>query len=135
MEAGNDSSPPYLLTREDTMNEAYTMNWEEYERVNGPLKDMTINDMTIELQNFIKEQEMKTQNDQFKIDMGLTNDEERLLALADDMAAAMSDLNPQNYKEFVDARDRFRKVIAEIVNKTKQNEARIAKMKEAILAA
>jgi hypothetical protein len=51
------------------------------------------------------------------------------------MAAAMSNLNSQNYKEFVDARDRFRKVIVEIVNKTKQNEARIAKMKADILAA
>lgn len=72
---------------------------------------------------------------EFKVEMGLTNDEERLLALADDMAAAMSNLNAQNYKEFIDARDRFRKVISEIVTKTRKNEERIAKMKEAILAA
>jgi hypothetical protein len=104
------------------------MDWEHYERVNG-------NDLVQQLQNFVKEHEMKTQNIEFKMDIGLTNDEERLLALADDMAAAMSNLNAQNYKEFVDARDRFRKVIAEIVNKTKQNEARIAKMKADILAA
>ena len=113
------------------MQNIYTMDWEHYERINGKITDT----MVKELQNFVKEHEMKTQNIEFKMDMGLTNDEERLLALADDMAAAMSNLNSQNYKEFVDARDRFRKVIAEIVNKTKQNEARIAKMKEAILAA
>jgi hypothetical protein len=110
------------------MQKMYTMDWEHYERVNG-------NDLVQQLQNFVKEHEMKTQNIEFKMDIGLTNDEERLLALADDMAAAMSNLNAQNYKEFVDARDRFRKVIAEIVNKTKQNEARIAKMKADILAA
>lgn len=72
---------------------------------------------------------------EFKVEIGLTTDEERLLALADDMAAAMSNLNSQNYKEFVDARDRFRKVISEIVTKQRKNEERIAKMKEAILAA
>ncbi len=113
------------------MQNIYTMDWEHYERINGKITDT----MVKELQNFVKEHEMKTQNIEFKMDMGLTNDEERLLALADDMAAAMSNLNSQNYKEFVDARDRFRKVIAEIVNKTKQNEARIAKMKADILAA
>jgi hypothetical protein len=72
---------------------------------------------------------------EFKVEIGLTTDEERLLALADDMASAMTNLNPQNYKEFVDSRDRFRKVISEIVTKQRKSEERIAKMKEAILAA
>jgi hypothetical protein len=103
------------------------MDYDHYGKLNE--------NMEKQMENFLKEHEMKTQNIEFKMDMGLTNDEERLLALADDMAAAMSNLNAQNYKEFVDARDRFRKVIAEIVNKTKQNEARIAKMKADILAA
>ena len=112
------------------------MDWEHYEKVNGGNLSLSTSDIMVkEIQNFLKEHEMKTQNIEFKMDIGLTNDEERLLALADDMAAAMSNLNAQNYKEFVDARDRFRKVIAEIVNKTKQNEARIAKMKADILAA
>ncbi len=109
------------------MLKIYTMDYDHYGKLNE--------NMEKQMENFLKEHEMKTQNIEFKMDMGLTNDEERLLALADDMAAAMSNLNAQNYKEFVDARDRFRKVIAEIVNKTKQNEARIAKMKADILAA
>ncbi len=111
------------------------MNWEHYERLNGKQSSSVVNTMVKELQNFVKEHEMKTHNNEFRIEMGLTSDEERLLALADDMAAAMTNLNAQNYKEFVDARDRFRKVIAEIVNKQRNSEERIAKMKEAILAA
>lgn len=85
-------------------------------------------------QEMIKGTEMKNENN-FKIDMALTNDEQVLLTLADDMAAAMSNLNSQNYKEFIDARDRFRSMIAAIAKKTKENENRIAHMKAAILAA
>lgn len=120
------------------MQEIYTMNWEEYERINGRMNriNMTMDEMTAELKNFVKETEMK--NEQmlgFTMNMGLTNDEERLLALGDDMASAMTNLNPQNYKEFVDSRDRFRKVISEIVTKQRKSEERIAKMKADILAA
>jgi hypothetical protein len=86
-------------------------------------------DMTIE------DGPVKNNKIEFKVDMVLTNEEQTLLSLADDMAAAMSNLNSQNYKEFIDARDKFRSVISELVNKQRKTEARIAKMKEAILAA
>lgn len=72
---------------------------------------------------------------QFSVNMGLTNDEEILLQLADDMASAMTDLNPQNYKEFIDARDKFRDKIRDIVGQTRKNEERLRKMKEFIEAA
>lgn len=98
---------------------------------------MTTDEMVNELQNyFVKGKDMKSENKiEFRHEMGLTNDEQRLLELADDMAAAMSNLNSQNYKEFIDARDRFRSMISEMCKKTKENEIRIAHMKAAILAA
>ena len=99
------------------------------------MPDMTIDDMTKELKRFIEDGPVKNNKIEFKVDMGLTTEEQTLLSLADDMAAAMSNLNSQNYKEFIDARDKFRSVISELVNKQRKTEARIAKMKEAILAA
>jgi hypothetical protein len=63
---------------------------------------------------------------------GLTVDEEELINLADDMASSMADLNSQNYKMFVDTRDRFRAKIKTMVQKLQSNEERIAKVKKAI---
>ena len=65
----------------------------------------------------------------------LTNDERDLIALADEMASAMSNLNPQTYDTFITARDKFRAKIAKIVNKNLHNEERLRKMKEYIEAA
>jgi ribosomal protein L29 len=44
----------------------------------------------------------------------------------------MADLNSQNYKMFVDTRDRFRAKIKTMVQKLQSNEERIAKVKKAI---
>lgn len=84
----------------------------------------------LEITNMNREQKIE-----FSVDIGLTSEEQLLLSLADDMSAAMTSLNSQNYKEFIDARDRLRSVISEMVKKGKTSEARIAKMKEAIRAA
>ena len=67
--------------------------------------------------------------------MEITNDERDLIALADEMASAMSNLNPQTYDTFITARDRLRAKISQIVNKTIHNEERLRKMKEYIQAA
>lgn len=63
---------------------------------------------------------------------GLTMDEEELVNLADDMASAMTDLNSQNYKSFIDARDRFRAKIKSMVEHLRLNEERITKMKKIV---
>lgn len=63
---------------------------------------------------------------------GLTIDEEELINLADDMASAMADLNAQNYKSFVDSRDRFRNKIKSMVEQIRVNEERITKMKKIV---
>jgi hypothetical protein len=68
-------------------------------------------------------------------DLGLTDDETILMELADEMASAMSDLNPQNYKVFVDARDKVRKKIGEMTQKQKDTTDRIEKIKAAVIAA
>ena len=99
------------------------------------MPDMTIDDMTKELNRFIEDGPVKNNKIEFKVDMGLTTEEQTLLSLADDMAAAMSNLNSQNYKEFIDARDKFRSVINDMCEKGRKSEARIAKMKADILAA
>ena len=99
------------------------------------MPDMTIDDMTKELKRFIEDGPVKNNKIEFKVDMGLTTEEQKLLSLADDMSAAMTNLNSQNYKEFIDARDKFRSVINDMCEKNRKSEARIAKMKEAILAA
>ena len=67
-------------------------------------------------------------------ELGLTLDETVIMELADEMASAMSDLNPQNYKTFVDARERFRDKIKQMVRKQKVSEERIAKIKETVLS-
>lgn len=66
------------------------------------------------------------------LDSGLTVDEEELVNLADDMASAMTDLNSQNYKSFIDARDRFRAKIKSMVEHLRVSEERISKMKKTI---
>lgn len=63
---------------------------------------------------------------------GLTVDEEELVNLADDMASAMTDLNSQNYRMFIDTRDRFRTKIKSMVQQIHVNEERLAKMKQVI---
>ena len=63
---------------------------------------------------------------------GLTVDEEELVNLADDMASAMTDLNSQNYKMFIDTRERFRAKIKTMVQQIHVNEERLAKMKQVI---
>lgn len=63
---------------------------------------------------------------------GLTMDEEELVNLADDMASSMADLNSQNYKAFIDAREKFRDKIRTMLQKIQTNEEKIAKMKKAI---
>jgi hypothetical protein len=63
---------------------------------------------------------------------GLTVDEEELVNLADDMASAMTDLNSQNYKSFIDARERFRAKIKSMVEHLRVNEERITKLKKTI---
>jgi hypothetical protein len=68
-------------------------------------------------------------------DLGLTDDETVLMELADEMASAMSDLNPQNYRIFVEARDKVRKKIGEMVQKQKTLDDRIEKIKAAVIAA
>lgn len=63
---------------------------------------------------------------------GLTVDEEELVNLADDMASAMTDLNSQNYKSFIDSRDRFRAKIKSMVEHLRVSEERITKMKKIV---
>lgn len=63
---------------------------------------------------------------------GLTVDEEELVNLADDMASAMTDLNSQNYKSFIDARERFRNKIKSMVEHLRVSEERITKMKKIV---
>lgn len=67
-------------------------------------------------------------------ELGLTLDETVIMELADEMASAMSDLNPQNYKTFVDAREKFRDKIKQMMRKQQQLDQRIAKMKETVLS-
>lgn len=62
----------------------------------------------------------------------LTKDEMEIVALADEMASSMASLNSQTYDTFIQSRDRFRKKIKQICDKTKKNEERIKKMKEAV---
>lgn len=62
----------------------------------------------------------------------LTMDEEILLNLADDMASAMSSLNSQNYKTFIDARDKLRNHIKNMVSEYQQNHDRIKKIKKVV---
>lgn len=62
----------------------------------------------------------------------LTTYEREILELADEMASSMTDLNAHNYKNFVDARDKFRDKIKEICNKTLENHKRVERMKKAI---
>ena len=62
----------------------------------------------------------------------LTTYERDILELADEMASSMTDLNAHNYKNFVDARDKFRDKIKEICNKTLENHKRVERMKKAI---
>jgi len=66
------------------------------------------------------------------LDSGLTVDEEELVNLADDMASSMTDLNSQNYKSFIDARDRFRAKIKSMVEHLRASEERISKMKKIV---
>lgn len=67
---------------------------------------------------------------QYKVD--LTMAEQEIIDLADEMASSMSDLNAHNYKNFVDARDRFRAKLKEVTNNTVNNYEKIERMKKAI---
>lgn len=62
----------------------------------------------------------------------LTTYERDILELADEMASSMTDLNAHNYKNFVDARDKFRDKIKEICNKTLESYKRVERMKKAV---
>ena len=62
----------------------------------------------------------------------LTYFEREIIDLADEMASAMSDLNAHNYKNFVDARDKFRDKIKNMCDQIVLNENRLAKMKKVI---
>jgi len=65
----------------------------------------------------------------------LTIYERDILELADEMASAMSDLNAHNYKNFVDARDKFRDKLKELANHTISNQERLDRMKKYIAEA
>ena len=67
---------------------------------------------------------------QYKMD--LTMVEQEIIELADEMASAMSDLNAHNYKNFVDARDRFRAKLKDMSDTTIKNYEKIERMKKAI---
>lgn len=67
---------------------------------------------------------------QYKVD--LTMIEQEIIDLADDMASSMSDLNAHNYKNFVDARDRFRAKIKEMSDQTMASHEKIERMKKVI---
>lgn len=62
----------------------------------------------------------------------LTKDEMEIVALADEMASSMASLNSQTYDNFIQARDRFRKKIKQVCDKSKRSEERIKKLKEAV---
>jgi len=62
----------------------------------------------------------------------LTTYERDILELADEMASAMTDLNAHNYRNFVDARDKFRDKIKEMCEKTLENHNRVERMKKAV---
>lgn len=62
----------------------------------------------------------------------LTVYEKDIIELADDMASSMTDLNAHNYKNFVDARDKFREKIKEICNHAMKSEERIARVKKVV---
>lgn len=77
----------------------------------------------------------KQENDMNKEDVlktSLTVYERDILELADDMASAMTDLNAHNYRNFVEARDRFRDKLKEMCDHTLSNYEKVERMKKMV---
>lgn len=88
----------------------------------------TVTNQENNMQNF----EFKTLSKEEVLKRTLTRYECDILELADDMASAMTDLNAHNYKNFVDARDKFRDKLKEMCNHAVSSNERLERMKKVI---
>ena len=123
-----------------------TIEWKDYDFMNKPKDNIETAKIAEELKTFIGFEpdasfKKVTQNGyEFRflespedvMKSSLTTYERDILELADEMASSMTDLNAHNYKNFVDARDKFRDKLKEICNKTLENHKRVERMKKAV---
>ena len=64
--------------------------------------------------------------------VNLTRFEQDIVELADEMASAMTDMNAHNYKNFIDARDKFRDKLKQMSEHAVNNQEKVERMKRVI---
>jgi len=64
--------------------------------------------------------------------VNLTRFEQDIVELADEMASAMTDMNAHNYKNFIDARDKFRDKLKQMSEHAVNNHEKVERMKRVI---
>lgn len=117
-----------------------TIEWKDYNFMNKMKKNIETGKMTFDPNDPFKTVTVNQSGYGFCLPEScddimknsLTDYERDILELADEMASSMTDLNAHNYKNFVDARDKFRDKIKEICNKTLESYKRVERMKKAV---